>query len=84
MQVTEVRLNKTDGKDNQLAYGSITLDGDFIVAGIRVITSKDGNLFVAFPSRKSLNGEYKDVCYPITKELREEVNMKVLAKYEEL
>lgn len=84
MQVTEVRLNKTDGQDNQLAYGSITLDGDFIVSGIRIITSRDGNRFVAFPSRKSLNGEYKDVCYPITKELREEISVKVLGKYDEL
>lgn len=84
MQVTEVRLTKTEGKDNQLAYGSITLDGDFIVSGIRVISAKDGNKFVAFPSRKNLSGEYKDVCYPITKELREEISVKVLGKYDEL
>lgn len=52
MQVTEVRLMKADPTDSCKAYGSITLDGDFVVCGIRVLEKKDtGQLFVGFPSK---------------------------------
>ena len=62
MQVTEVRLQKAAPEDSCLAYGSITFDGDFVVSGIRVLRTKDGNLFVGFPSKKNSRGEYKDIC----------------------
>lgn len=63
MQVTEVRLMKADPTDSCKAYGSITLDGDFVVCGIRVLEKKDtGQLFVGFPSKQNSKGEYKDVC----------------------
>ena len=57
MQVTEVRLKKSDSTDSCKAYGSITLDGDFVVCGIRVLERKDdGQLFVGFPSRENHAG----------------------------
>ena len=84
MQVTEVRLTKGSSDDSSLAYGSITLDGDFVVSGIRVLKSKEGNLFVSYPSCKNQSGEYKNICFPMKKALREDIEVKVLAEYEKL
>ena len=84
MQISEVRLKKRDGDDKFLASGSITFEGMFVVSGIKVMRAKSGDLFVAYPSWKNSDGEYKDVCFPMTKALREDINMQVLAKYEDL
>ena len=85
MQITEVRLKKADPTDRCKAYGSITLDGDFVVCGIRVLERKDtGQLFVGFPSKQNGKGEYKDVCFPMASSLREDINIQVLAEYEKL
>ena len=85
MQITEVRLKKADPTDSCKAYGSITLDGDFVVCGIRVLERKDtGQLFVGFPSKQNGKGEYKDVCFPMASSLREDINISGLAEYEKL
>ena len=84
MQVTEVRLTKASSEDACLAYGSITLDGDFVVSGIRIVESKEGRPFVSYPSRKNQNGEYKNICFPMKKALREDIEVKVLTEYEKL
>lgn len=84
MRVTEVRLNKVTGDEKQLAYGSITLDGDFVINGIHVRKSKDGEPFVSYPSRQNSKGEFKDICFPLARTLREDITTAVLAKYEEL
>ena len=84
MQVSEVRLFKTEDKGNQLAFGSITLDEVFVVSGIRVMNSEEHGKFVAFPSYKNKSGEMKDLCFPLSKELREDITTKVIAKYEEI
>lgn len=84
MEVTDVRLTKKVGEDRMEAYGSITLDGDFVINGIKVMRSKEGNLYVGYPSRRNQQGDYKDICYPMTQTLREDIHIKVMAKYEEL
>lgn len=84
MRVTEVRLTKRTGEDKMLASGSITLEDDFVVAGIRVMKSNEGNLYVAYPSRKDRHGEYKDICFPLSKSLREDIHTQVIAEYEGL
>lgn len=84
MQVTEVRLTKASSEDSCLAYGSITFDGDFVVSGIRVLESKEGKLFVGYPSRKNQNGEYKNICFPMKSALREDIEIHVLVEYEKL
>lgn len=58
--------------------------GDFVVSGIRVMKSNDGNLYVLFPSHKNKNGEYKDICFPLSKSLREDIHTQVISKYESL
>ena len=84
MEITDVRLTKKAGEDRLEAYGSITLDGDFVINGIKVMRSKEGNLYVGYPSRRNQQGDYKDICYPMTQTLREDIHIKVMAKYEEL
>lgn len=84
MKITEVRLTKRNEDDNLLAYGSITFDDDFVVNGIKVMRSKKGELFVSYPSKQNRNGEYKDICYPMTKALREDISESVLSKYENM
>lgn len=84
MQVTEVRLKKAPAEDNCLAYGSVTFDRDFVVCGIRVLRNKVGDLFVGFPARQNQKGEYKDICFPMTAALREEISVEVLSEYEKL
>ena len=85
MQVTEVRLKRSDSADSCKAFGSITLDGDFVVCGIRVLERKDdGQLFVGFPCRENSKGEYKDICFPMAPSLCEDITMQVLSEYEKL
>ena len=84
MKITEVRLKKREGDERFLASGSITFEGEFVVSGIKVMKSKEGELFVAFPSWKNSDGQYKDVCFPMNKALREDIHLAVLAKYEEI
>lgn len=84
MQVTEVRLIKAPETDSCLAYGSITFDNDFVVCGIRVLKNKEGGLFVGYPSKQNSKGEYKDVCFPMAKSLREDIHLRVLSEYERL
>ncbi|MBR3772597.1 MAG: SpoVG family protein [Clostridium sp.] len=85
MQVTDVRLKKTGSDEEKvLAYGSITLDKSFVVNGIKVIRTKEGNLFVGYPQKLGQDGKYKDICYALSEEMREEITMKVIAQYERL
>ena len=84
MQVTEVRLTKAPDSARCLAYGSITFDGDFVVCGIRVLKTKEGNLFVGYPSKQNNKGEYKDICFPMARSLREDISVRVISEYEKL
>lgn len=79
MLITEVRITKlTDSKT--LALCSITLDSEFVVSGLAIYNGKNG-LWVSLPSRKNKDGEYKDICFPITKEARLDIQNAVLTKY---
>jgi len=67
-------------KSNTLAFASITIDGKFAVNGIRVVQSEKGP-FVTMPQTRDAKGEYRDVCFPTTKELREQIKETVLTEY---
>jgi len=84
MQVTDVRLRLADSKDSAKAYGSFTLENDFVVCGIRVLENKEGQLFVGFPCKKNANGEYKDICFPMDSGLRQDITAVVLSEYEKI
>ena len=73
----------SDSTNNVKALASITLEDSFVVTGIRVIQSQKGDMFTAMPSRKTPNGEYKDICFPITAEARASINEAILKVYNE-
>lgn len=85
MKITDVRL-RTVKNENELklkAYADITFDECFVIHGLKVIDGQKG-MFVAMPSRKMPNGEYKDIAHPITPEIRKEVTDTVIEKYNEI
>ena len=85
MQVTDVRVRKvesTTGKKLK-AIVSITLDDEFVVHDIKVIEGQD-KLFIAMPSRKTPEGDFKDIAHPINAETREILHSSILKKYQEI
>jgi len=81
MQITDVRVRKIDKEGKMRAIVSITLDNEFVVHDIKVIEGEKG-LFIAMPSRKASDGEYRDIAHPINSETRELMQSVILAKYE--
>lgn len=80
-----IEVNLTKRKyDSIKAIGSIVIDGEFIVRGIRVLEDKNGKIFVGFPSRLRSDGNYEDIAYPLSKEAYSNITDSVLKKYEEL
>ena len=80
MNITEVRIHLRNGSDTLKAFASVTLDGDFAVRDLKVIDGQKG-LFVAMPARKSPDGKYQDLAFPVTKEAREGLFTAVLGAY---
>lgn len=81
MQVTDVRVRKVTSQNRMKAIASITIDDVFVIHDIKVIESDKG-LFIAMPSRKTPNGEFKDIAHPINAETREKIQKAVLEAYE--
>ena len=83
MNITDVRVRPVEKADSKMrAVASITIDGEFVVHDIKVIDSEKG-LFIAMPSKKDGNGDYKDVAHPINTATRKQIQDAVLAKYDE-
>ena len=80
MQITELRLRKVENEGKLKAYVTVTFDNCFVVHNVKIIEGKTG-LFIAMPSRKTANGEYKDVAHPISPDFRNELQEKILAEY---
>ena len=85
MKITDIRLRavKSENEVKLKAYADVTFDGSFVVHGLKIIDGQKG-MFVAMPSRKMPDGEYKDIAHPITPELRKEITDTVIAKYNEV
>ena len=83
MQITDVRVRKISSKEgNKMkAVVSITLDDEFVVHDIKVIEG-DRGLFIAMPSRKTPDGEYRDIAHPINSVTRDKIQKVILEKYE--
>ncbi|HOP74475.1 MAG TPA: septation regulator SpoVG [Bacillota bacterium] len=81
MNITDVRLRKVNTDGKMKAIASITIDDAFVVRDIRVIEGQNG-LFVAMPSRKTPDGEFRDIAHPITPEARELIQSAILREYE--
>ena len=83
MNISEVRIRFVKKDDSKLkAVASVTLDNCFVVHDIKVIEGADGP-FIAMPSRKTNNGEFKDIAHPLNTETREELRAAILAAYDE-
>jgi len=80
MKITDVRVTPIDA-GSMKGLASVTFDGVFVVGSIKIIAGSNGN-FVGMPSYKDKNGEYKDICFPLSKDFRNELQEAVLAKFE--
>jgi stage V sporulation protein G len=80
MQITDIRIRKIEKEGKMKAVVSITIDDEFVVHDIKVIEGEKG-LFIAMPSRKATDGEYKDIAHPIKSSTREKIQEMILEKY---
>ena len=81
MQITDIRIRKVEKEGKMKAVVSITIDDEFVVHDIKVIEGEKG-LFIAMPSRKANDGEYRDIAHPINSATRENIQNMILEKYE--
>lgn len=81
MNITDVRIRKVSKDGTMKAIASITIDNEFVIHDIKVIEGEKG-LFIAMPSRKTAEGEYRDIAHPISQQAREAVQTKILEAYE--
>lgn len=81
MQITDVRIRKIAAEGKMKAIVSITFDNEFVVHDIKVIEGQNG-LFIAMPSRKTPDGEFKDIAHPINTDTREKIQSSILKAYE--
>jgi len=82
MEITDIRIRKVESEGKLKAYVTVTFDGCFVVHNVKVIEGRSG-VFIAMPSRRTKNGEYKDVAHPINTEFRGELQSKILDAYEQ-
>ena len=82
MQITDVRIRKVEKEGKMKAVVSITIDEEFMVHDIKIIEGEKG-LFIAMPSRKAADGEYRDIAHPINSNTRDRIQKLILEKYQE-
>ncbi len=80
MQITDVRVRKVEKEGKLKAVVSITIDDEFVVHDIKVIDGEKG-LFIAMPSRRASDGEYRDIAHPINSGTREQLQDLILERY---
>lgn len=80
MEITDIRLRKIDTGGKMKAVVSVTFDEEFVVHDIKVIESQNG-YFIAMPSRKTSDGEFKDIAHPINSVTRDRIQSAILAKF---
>ena len=81
MNITDVRVRKIAKEGKMKAVVSITLDNVFVVHDIKVIEGEKG-MFIAMPSKKASDGEYRDIAHPINSETRAHMQKVILEAYE--
>ena len=83
MNITDVRIRKVNTEGKMKAVVSVTFDNEFVVHDIKVIEGQEG-LFIAMPSRKTPDGEFKDIAHPINSSTRERIQSAILEEYEKV
>ncbi len=80
MLISELRIRKVSDEGKLKAYVTVTFDDCFVVHNVKIIEGKEG-LFIAMPSKKTANGDYKDIAHPISPKFRQELQEKILGEY---
>ena len=81
MKVTDVRVRKVTEEGKMKAIVSVTFDDEFVVHDIKIIEGQNG-LFIAMPSRKMADGEFRDIAHPINSETRAKIQEEIFKEYE--
>ncbi|MGN1171656.1 MAG: septation regulator SpoVG [Lachnospiraceae bacterium] len=81
MKITDVRVRKIEKEGKMKAIVSVTIDNEFVVHDIKVIEGEKG-LFIAMPSKKATDGEYRDIAHPINSGTRDNIQRVILEQYE--
>ena len=81
MQITDVRIRKIEKEGKMKAVVSVTLDNEFVIHDIKVIEGDKG-MFIAMPSRRSADGEFRDIAHPINTATRDHLQAVLLEAYE--
>ena len=81
MDITDVRVRRVNKDGKMKAVVSVTFDNEFVVHDIKVIEGDKG-LFIAMPSRKTVDGEFRDIAHPINSETREKIQSSILERYQ--
>ena len=82
MQITDIRIRSVEKEGKMKAVVSITIDDEFVVHDIKIIEGEK-SMFIAMPSRKAADGEYRDIAHPINTATRERLQSMILSKYQE-
>jgi stage V sporulation protein G len=81
MEITDIRIKKVESDNKLKAYVTITFDNCFVVHNLKIIMGQFGR-FVAMPSRKTRDGEFKDVAHPINSEFRRKIQARILEEFD--
>ena len=82
MNMTDVRVRKITKEGKMMAIVSITIDNEFVIHDIKVIEGEKG-MFIAMPSKKAADGEYRDIAHPINSDTRDQIQRIILERYEQ-
>lgn len=83
MQVTDVRIRKVSAEGKMKAIVSVTFDDEFVVHDIKIIEGQNG-LFIAMPSRKMGEGDFRDIAHPINSNTRNKIQDAIFSQYEKM
>ncbi|NMB27204.1 MAG: septation regulator SpoVG [Tissierellia bacterium] len=83
MKVTDVRIRKITEEGKMKAIVSVTFDDEFVVHDIKIIEGQNG-LFIAMPSRKMADGEFRDIAHPINAETRKKIQDAIFEEYQKI
>ena len=83
MNITDVRIRKVSDEGKMKAVVSITFDDEFVVHDIKIIDGQNG-LFIAMPSRKMGEGDFRDIAHPLVSETRNKIRDAIFEEYEKV
>lgn len=83
MNITDVRIRKINDDGKMKAVVSITFDDEFVVHDIKIIEGQNG-LFIAMPSRKMSDGDFRDIAHPLVSETRNKIKDAIFAEYDKM